>query len=344
MAAHRGVDPGEPRQLAGGRGRALLLHLDRSRSGWATAEEPSEGRCRPSPWQTARARNTTLSPAQRLRRSRPCSPTACQARRSGTEQGRSSPAGRPCWSPPSAPRRTTHGSWPTLPGLITPAPRPPGIRVGTSLPPHRCEGRCRSPTSQRWRLLATFNGGFIYNDGGNGSSIGGTQYEPLKQGLATLIGYTNGRVDVQTWRGGTVAGTADRLCSPEPAADHRPRTAEPVLNDSSQWGYTLGNAVRVWRTGAGIDRHGNLIYAAADYQTVTTLAQDPAARRRRAGDAARHQPRVADADHLRAHGRLDPVRVVPNYQQAPTRYLVPDDRDFFAVYRRVPGPVTVPFK
>jgi hypothetical protein len=25
------------------------------------------------------------------------------------------------------------------------------------------------------------------------------------------------------------------------------------------------------------------------------------------------------------------------------RYLYPDDRDFFAVYRRVPGPVTVPF-
>ena len=43
-------------------------------------------------------------------------------------------------------------------------------------------------------------------------------------------------------------------------------------------------------------------------------------------------------------GGLDPVKVVPNYQQPATRYLVPDDRDFFAVYRRLPGPVTVPFK
>jgi len=41
---------------------------------------------------------------------------------------------------------------------------------------------------------------------------------------------------------------------------------------------------------------------------------------------------------------LGPVRVVPNYQQPVGRYLVPDDRDFFAVYRRVPGPVTVPFR
>ena len=47
----------------------------------------------------------------------------------------------------------------------------------------------------------------------------------------------------------------------------------PALNDSSQWGFTVGNAVRVWRTGVGIDRRGNLIFAAADDQTVITLAR-----------------------------------------------------------------------
>jgi hypothetical protein len=30
--------------------------------------------------------------------------------------------------------------------------------------------------------------------------------------------------------------------------------------------------------------------------------------------------------------------------QPSTRYLAPDDRDFFAVYRRLPGRVSVPFK
>ena len=39
----------------------------------------------------------------------------------------------------------------------------------------------------------------------------------------------------------------------------------PKLNDSTAWGYTLGNAVRVWRTGVGIDRRGNIIYAAANH-------------------------------------------------------------------------------
>ena len=117
----------------------------------------------------------------------------------------------------------------------------------------------------------------------------------------------------------------------------------PALNDSTQWGYTLGNAVRVWRTGAGVDRHGNIIYAAADYQTVITLAQIL----KRAGAVRAMQldinpewPTLITYAH---HGGLAPNRIVPNYQQPPTRYLVPDDRDFFTVYRRLPGPASVPF-
>jgi Phosphodiester glycosidase len=199
------------------------------------------------------------------------------------------------------------------------------------------------PYGERWRLLATFNGGFIYADGNNGSSIGGRQYEPLKDGLATMIAYRDGRVDVRAWHGGPVAGPQIAFArqSLPLIVDHG--RLNPALNDSSRWGFTLGNAVRVWRTGAGIDRHGNLIYVAADYQTVETLARIL----KRAGAVRAMQldinpewPTLITYTH---RGSLHPVRVVPNYQQPPTRYLVPDDRDFFAVYRRLPGSVTVPF-
>jgi hypothetical protein len=200
------------------------------------------------------------------------------------------------------------------------------------------------PSGERWRLLATFNGGFIYNDGQNGSSIGGAMYEPLKQGLATMIAYRNGRVDIKAWNGGEVAGPQIAFArqSLPLIIDHG--RLNPALNDSSQWGFTLGNAVRVWRTGAGIDRRGNLIYVAADAQTVVTLAhilQRVGAVRAMQLDINPEWPTLIVYGHR--HG-LDPYKVVPNYQQPVTRYLVPDDRDFFAVYRRVPGPVTVPFK
>jgi hypothetical protein len=200
------------------------------------------------------------------------------------------------------------------------------------------------PYGQRWRLLATFNAGFTYIDGKNGSSINGRSYEPLKDGLATLLGYSNGSVDIRTWTGGPNAGPGTVFARQSLALIIQNGRLSPALNDSSQWGLTLGNAVRVWRTGVGIDRRGNLIYAAANDQTVITLArilQRAGAVRAMQFDINPEWPTLITYRH---HGGLRPTKVVPNDQQPATRYLVPDDRDFFAVYRRLPGPITVPFK
>lgn len=205
-------------------------------------------------------------------------------------------------------------------------------------------GPMQVPFGQRWRLLATFNSGFIYSDGLNGDALDGHVNEPLRDGLATLVAYRSGRVNIVDWRGGTGSGPGIAFArqSLPLIVDHG--RLSPALDNSTEWGFTLGNAVRVWRTGAGIDRRGNLIYAAADYQTVTTLAEIL----KRAGavramelDINPEWPTLITYRHR--HG-LIPTRVVPNYQQPPTRYLVPDDRDFFAIYRRVPGPVTVPLR
>ncbi len=205
-------------------------------------------------------------------------------------------------------------------------------------------GPMEVPFDQRWRLLATFNGGFTYIDGHNGSAVNSRTYEPLKDGLATLIGYWDGRVEIRTWTAGPTVGPGIAFARQSLPPIIENGRLSPALNDSSQWGYTLGNAVRVWRTGVGVDRRGNVIYAAADYQTVTTLAEIL----KRAGAVQAMQfdinPEWPTLIAYRHHRGLLPTRVVPNYQQPSTRYLVPDDRDFFAVYRRISGPITVPFK
>jgi hypothetical protein len=199
------------------------------------------------------------------------------------------------------------------------------------------------PYDQRWRLLATFNGGFTYVDGQNGSAVNGHGNEPLKDGLATLLGYRDGRVTIVRWSGGPTPGPDvawARQSLPPIIWDGR---LNPNLNDGTQWGYTLGNAVRVWRTGVGIDAHGNLVYAAANDQTVTTLArilQRAGAVRAMQFDINPEWPSLITYGH---HHGLAPTKVVPNPMQTAERYLVPDDRDFVAVYRRLPGPVTVPF-
>jgi hypothetical protein len=205
-------------------------------------------------------------------------------------------------------------------------------------------GPMQVPFGQRWRLLATFNSGFIYSDGLNGDALDGHVNEPLRDGLATLVAYRSGAVNIVDWHGG--AAPSRRVAFARQSLpliiDHG--RLSPALNDSTQWGFTLGNAVRVWRTGVGIDRHGNVIYAAADYQTVTTLAEIL----KRAGavramelDINPEWPTLITYRHR--HGLL-PTRVVPNYQQPVTRYLAPDDRDFFAVYRRLAGPISVPLR
>ena len=200
------------------------------------------------------------------------------------------------------------------------------------------------PDGERWRLLATFNGGFTHQDGNNGSSVNGRTNEPLQDGLATAIGYRDGRIAIQTWTGGPNAGPGVIFARQSLPLIVKNGQLNPELDNSTKWGFTLGNAVRVWRTGIGIDGRGNLIYVAADYQTVTTLAEIL----RRAGainamqlDINPEWPTLITYRHDRG---LQPIKVVPNYQQPATRYLVPDDRDFFAVYARLPGPVTVPFR
>src|ERR1035441_1100864 len=126
------------------------------------------------------------------------------------------------------------------------------------------------PDDQRYRLLATFNAGFIYSDGSNGSSDDGLVNEPLTDGNATLIGYRDGRVAIVKWNGGPNAGPNVAWARQSLAPIVWNGQLNPELNEnpnSPQWGYTLGGVTRVWRTGVGIDRRGNLIFVAADDQT-----------------------------------------------------------------------------
>ena len=82
--------------------------------------------------------------------------------------------------------------------------------------------------------------------------------------------------------------------------------------------------MRVWRSGLGIDRHGNLIYAVANYQTVGSLAEIL----RRAG-AVRAMELDINEDWVsfntyRRPGALDPSKLLPEiYRPAES---LPDPR------------------
>ncbi|MGI8558987.1 MAG: hypothetical protein ACR2ND_11895 [Solirubrobacteraceae bacterium] len=210
--------------------------------------------------------------------------------------------------------------------LLYPGRREPSVPIprGTATVPQRA----------RHRLLATFNSGFKISDARGGFALHGHTYAPMQDGVATLVGYRSGRIDIQSWRGGATvpAGVSFARQNLPLIVDHsRPN---PNLSDGPQWGATLGNAIRVWRSGVGVDRRGNLLYAASDKQTVGSLA----AILIRAGAV-----RAMELDinsywtsfiSYRAAGALRPSNLLSTMARAPTRYLTPDDRDFFAVYQR----------
>jgi hypothetical protein len=195
-------------------------------------------------------------------------------------------------------------------------------------------GPMEVPPVLRSSLVATFNSGFKQKDANGGFYASGRLYSPLRNGQATLLVYRSGQVDVRAWTGGPRPPTTVLFARQNLPPIVNYGLLNPNLSDGSKWGYTLGNAIRVWRSGVGVDRHGNLLFAAADNQTVASLARVL----QRAG-AVRAMELDINHDWVSfitygGWGAHRPANMLPNMSHGPTRYLSPDDRDFFAVYRR----------
>ena len=133
--------------------------------------------------------------------------------------------------------------------------------------------------------------------------IGGHTYAPMKQGLGTIIRYRDGHVDVIAWPGGPdVAADVQYARQNLPLIVNHGRP-NPNLSDGPEWGFTLGNAIRVWRSAVGIDRRGNLIYVAAPDSDGGLARRDYDPRPGRPRDGARHQHLLDDVHPLPASGR-----------------------------------------
>lgn len=246
-----------------------------------------------------------------------------------------------------------HGSAPVLATTFRPDPNYPQLVAGVAWinssltrldlypgryePPNGPGTPAEVPLRQRGRLLATFNSGFRLEDDDGGFFAAGRLYAPLKDDQATIIGYRDGKVDVRAWRGGPRPGSDVEIARQNLPLILQGGRLNPSLNNGALWGATVANAVRVWRSGVGVDAHGNLIYAAADIQTAQSLAEIL----RRAG-AVRAMELDINYDWTTFNfygtwGAGNPQKLLPGMSRAATRYLTPDDRDFFAVYARSVG-------
>ena len=209
---------------------------------------------------------------------------------------------------------------------------------GLAEPPEPLEDRGSGevPTEKRGRLVATFNGGFPLETSNAGLIYRGKVKETMVNGIATVVRYRDGRIDIVKWTSGPGAPKDVWFAKQNLPPIIYEGKLNPNLSDGPEWGETVNNATRVWRSGLGIDAHGNLMYAAANYQTVESLAKVL----QRAG-AVRAIELDINEDwtsfiSYRHPGALDPSNLLPEMYRSPERYLTPDERDFFAIYLK-PG-------
>ncbi len=222
-----------------------------------------------------------------------------------------------------------------------------GLYPGTENPPSAPSvprGPMVIPQGARAHVLAAFNGGFFltgppgFQQGlttPGGFFVNGNVYSPMVKGLATVVAYTDGTVDVTKWEGGRAPGSNvvfARQNFPLMVQNGKPN---PTVGDNAAWGITLGGTPAIWRTAIGVDAHGNLMYVAASAQTAASLAQILI----HVGCVRAMQldinPEWPIFNVYGKPGAGAPRMFVPNPNQSAARYLYPGtNKDFFAVYVR----------
>jgi len=123
-------------------------------------------------------------------------------------------------------------------------------------------------------LIAAFDGGFQYKDGQYGMIAGGTTYLPLKNDLGTLVGYKDGTLKIIDYEGQPLGDNVAFVRQNCPLLINNGNISVADPRDKTLWGRLATGTVDIytWRSGLGLTKNGNLIFAVGNNLTPDTLA------------------------------------------------------------------------
>jgi hypothetical protein len=189
-------------------------------------------------------------------------------------------------------------------------------------------------------LVAAFNGGFRMQDAHGGFYLDGRTQVPLRPGAASVVIYSDGRVNIGAW-GTEVFMTPDVVAVLQnlvPIVDHGQPAPDATYSDTSIWGFTLGSNTVVARSGLGVTASGALVYVAGPALTARSLAeslQRVGAVRAMALDINPEWVTFNFYGHPNSAQPSDvaPTKLYPQMERPADRYLGPtrESRDFFTV-------------
>jgi hypothetical protein len=194
------------------------------------------------------------------------------------------------------------------------------------------------PAALRAGLVATFNSGFKMKDANGGFLADGRTAVSLRDGAASMVIDKTGHVTIGRWGRDVTNGPDVAAVRQNLALIIENGKVVPGLdfNSDNSWGSTASQLQYTWRSGVGIDTDGNLIYVGGNQMNLSTLA------------AALSQAGAVTAMELDIHGgmvdlfsyahdgagQLAGTPLLPTMPGSTNRYLVTDQRDFFAITAR----------
>lgn len=121
-------------------------------------------------------------------------------------------------------------------------------------------------------LVAAFDGGFQYRDGKYGMIVGNITYLPLENDIGTLVGYDDGTLKIINYTGQNLGKNIAFIRQNCPILIENGEVFALNEKNKKLWGRTFNSDIYTWRSGVGLTKEGNLIYAVGNNLAPLTLA------------------------------------------------------------------------
>ena len=122
-------------------------------------------------------------------------------------------------------------------------------------------------------LIAVFNGGFQEKDGHYGMIVADKTYVPLRNDLPVLLIFKDGSASISAFQDFTQRKDIAAIRQNGPLLVSQGEITSYVETTDDTWGRTTTNSIYTWRSGIGITKQGNLLYAAGPSLLPRTLAK-----------------------------------------------------------------------
>lgn len=194
------------------------------------------------------------------------------------------------------------------------------------------------PVDLQSQLLAAFNSGYKMRDTPGGALVEGHTAGTLQDGIASFVVHTDGSATVAMWGRDAQLGPDVTEVRQNLHLIIDGGAVVPGLrhNVGGLWG-GIRSTLPTWRSAVGVDAQGHVLYASGNQLTLDVLAEAlHAAGAVRAMELDIHKKMVVFNLFTHPGGQAAPVghRLSPDMPTPASRYLVPDQRDFVAVFSR----------